>query len=178
MKKAKRMKKESRNSRRETIEDSKRNLTRREKNKKKIIVVILIIILIYLAFLAIKYDIFKLNTNEENSIKNEIIAENLSKEVLEEKRITKDREYKDLQIQNIKVYEEMGNIYFQAEIQNKSEEIYEKRNVTIAFVNEERDSIVEYRKHIEEIKPGEILEIQLIGDSRIAESYDFRIIEE
>ncbi len=178
MKKAKRMKNESRNSKKETTKKSIENSNRIEKNKKKIIIVILMIFLIGLIFLIIKYDIFKLNTGKDNNIQNKVIAENLSKEVLEEKRITKDREYKDLQIQNIKVYEEMGNIFFEAEIENKSEKTFEKRNVTIAFVNEERENIVEYRKHIEEIKSGKTLKIQLIGDTRIAEAYDFRIIEE
>lgn len=142
----------------------------------KVIIGLILAIALILTVLLTKDMFHKEGKAEEKG--QETNVNSIYEEEIKEKQITQERNYKKMRIKNIKIYEEKEQVYFSAEIQNTTKNTFKKRNVTIAFIDKEKESIVEYRIHLKEIKPKETITIKLMANRYIKQAYDFKIIED
>lgn len=139
--------------------------------KKTIIQIIFIFIAVVLIIFATQY-VFK-----EIERKEDIEAQETEIKVQEEniKRLSENRTYEKMSIENIKIYEEYGNTYFTAEIKNKTKNKFKARDIVIDFLDEEDKSIIKFGYHIKDIKAGEKLKIKIITNQDLSKAHDFKI---
>lgn len=139
--------------------------------KKTIIQIIFIFIAVVLIIFATQY-VFK-----EIERKEDIKAQEAEIKEKEEniKRLSENRSYENMSIENINIYEEYGNMYFTAEINNETKNKFKARDIIINFLDEEEKSIIKFGYHIKEINPGEKLEIRIITNQDLIKAHDFKI---
>lgn len=154
------------------FEKTKKVKSKEKRNTKKIgitimIVIILIAIIGGIVYFAPKWIKEQQERKEEKRVEAQI-QENVS-------NITQEKEYQGMQIKNIQVYEENGNTYFVAEVENTSQENFTKKNVTISFVTKQNELVAKFRYHMSDMKVGEKQEINIVTNNNLKEAYDFQI---
>lgn len=152
------------------LQDDK-NIKKNNHHNKIIIQIIFLFIAVVLIIFATQY-VFK-----EIERKEDIEAQEAEIREKEEniRRLSENRTYENMSIENINIYEEYGNTYFTAEIGNKTESEFTARDIMINFIDEEGKSIIKFGYHIKEMNPGEKLEIRIITNQDLSKAHDFKI---
>lgn len=152
------------------LQDDK-NIKKSNHRKKTIIQIIFPFIAVVLIIFATQY-VFKEIDKQENIKQQDIETKEKEENV---KNLSKSREYENMLIDNIQIYEEYGNIYFTAQIENKTKNKFKERDVFFNFLDEEEKSIIKFGYHIKEINSGEKIEIKIITNQDLTKAHDFKI---
>lgn len=144
---------------------------KKSNHKKTIIQIIFILITIILIMFATQY-VFKEIERKENIEKQQAEIKEKEENI---KKLSENRDYEKMSIENIEIYEKYGNTYFTAEIKNKTENKFEEKEIVIDFLDRENKSIIKFGYHLKEIEPGEKQEIKIITKEDLSEAYDFKI---
>ncbi len=139
----------------------------RRKKRRLIIGIILITLLIILSA------IYMWKKMQEQQVENEQ-KEIEAKMEENEKKLEEEKEYNGMKIKNIIINKNEKDIELKATIQNTTSKEFKAKNVTIVFLNDEKQVVTKYRYYLNNIKVGESTEIELIGEN-IGYASDFEI---
>lgn len=104
--------------------------------------------------------------NEQKEIETKL-AENV-------KKLEEEKEYNGMKIKNIIINKNEKDIELKATIQNTTSKDFKAKKVTIIFLNDEKQIVTKYRYYLDNIKVGESIKIELIGEN-IEYACDFEI---
>lgn len=90
------------------------------------------------------------------------------------KKLEEEKEYNGMKIKNIIINKNEKDIELKATIQNTTSKDFKAKKVTIIFLNDEKQVVTKYRYYLDNIKVGESIEIELIGEN-IEYACDFEI---
>ena len=90
------------------------------------------------------------------------------------KKLEEEKEYNGMKIKNIIINKNEKDIELKATIQNTTSKDFKAKKVTIIFLNDEKQIVTKYRYYLDNIKVGESIEIELIGEN-IEYACDFEI---
>ena len=139
----------------------------RRKKRRLIIGIILITLLIILSA------IYMWKKMQEQQVENEQ-KEIEAKMEENEKKLEEEKEYNGMKIKNIIINKKEKDIELKATIQNTTSKEFKAKKVTIVFLNDEKQVVTKYRYYLNNIKVGESIEIELIGEN-IGYASDFEI---
>jgi hypothetical protein len=139
----------------------------RRKKRRLIIGIILITLLIILSA------IYMWKKMQEQQVENEQ-KEIEAKMEENEKKLEEEKEYNGMKIKNIIINKNEKDIELKATIQNTTSKEFKAKKVTIVFLNDEKQVVTKYRYYLNNIKVGESIEIELIGEN-IGYASDFEI---
>ena len=139
----------------------------RRKKRRLIIGIILITLLIILSA------IYMWKKMQEQQVENEQ-KEIKAKKEENKKKLEEEKEYNGMKIKNIIINKNEKDIELKATIQNTTSKEFKAKKVTIVFLNDEKQVVTKYRYYLNNIKVGESIEIELIGEN-IGYASDFEI---
>ena len=90
------------------------------------------------------------------------------------KKLEEEKEYNGMKIKNIIINKNEKDIELKATIQNTTSKDFKAKKVTIIFLNDEKQIVTKYRYYLDNIKVGESIKIELIGEN-IEYACDFEI---
>lgn len=146
---------------------------RMEKNRQRIKKRRLIIGIILITLLIILSAIYMWKKMQEQQVENEQ-KEIEAKMEENEKKLEEEKEYNGMKIKNIIINKNEKDIELKATIQNTTSKEFKAKKVTIVFLNDEKQVVTKYRYYLNNIKVGESIEIELIGEN-IGYASDFEI---
>lgn len=150
--KAKRMKKQNKNE---------------KKVRKSITLLIIIIVIIALGTGILYYKPIDASIIFQNHNRNEM---NLSEE------FKKEKEFEGMVIKDITMKREDGITYFSANIENSTDKKFEEKDIKIIFQREDLSQMSILKTHLQNMEPGESVNIQLSTSANLMEAYTFKIV--